>query len=123
MPAQTNTKKVAAYAVGDTAPPLRMQLQDENGVGIDLTGHQVFIEIAYASWSFYYSPTERIVDAECTVEVGTDGWVQYTPLSTDLTIAGEFQYRYRIEYLGGAIQHVPPDSSLPMYVSAVTGGG
>ena len=89
---------------------------------IDLTGHDVFIEIAYQRWSFYYSPTKKIVDTQITVEAGVNGWVQYSPAPTDLVIAGEFLYKYRIEYNDATIQHVPPQRHLPMFIAASTGG-
>ena len=62
MPAQTATRRTAYYLELETAPPLRQQLVGNDGLPIDLTGHQVFITIAYRRWSYYYSPTEKIVD-------------------------------------------------------------
>ncbi len=123
MPAQTGTRKTAYYAELDTAPPLRQQLIGDDGTPIDLTGHQVFISIAYRRWSYFYSPTKRIVDDfEITVEAGVNGWTQYAPAVGHLTPAGEFLYRYRILYSDATVQHIPPHSWLPMHISSPTGG-
>lgn len=123
MPAQLNTGQTAYYAEGDTAPPLRRRLLDNLGAPIDLTGHQVFITIAYQRWSYYYSPTKKIVDDfECFIEVGTDGWVQYRPAAGHLTPPGSFLYRFRILYSDGTVQHIPPHTWLPLHISAPTGG-
>ncbi len=123
MPAQTTTRKTAYYAELDTAPPLRQRLENGDGTPINLTGHQVFITIAYRRWSFYYSPTKKIVDDfEIDVEAGVNGWTNYNPAVGHLTPAGEFLYRYRILFTDARVQHVPPQSWLPMHISSPTGG-
>ena len=123
MPAQTGTRRTAYYSELDTAPPLRQQLIDGSGDPLVLTGCRVFITIAYRRWSFYYSPTKKIVDdLEISVEAGVDGWTNYNPAVGHLTPAGEFLYRYRILYADLTVQHIPPHSWLPMHISSPTGG-
>ena len=123
MPAQTATRRTAYYSELDTAPPLRQQLIGNDGSPIDLTGHQVFITIAYRRWSYYYSPTKKIVDDfEISIEAGINGWTNYNPAVGHLTPPGQFLYRYRILYSDATVQHIPPHSWLPMFISAPTGG-
>jgi len=121
MPAQTAHVGQAFYQEFDTAPNLRRQLLDGDGVPIDLTGATVFIDIAHTSYDYYYSPMRRIVeDSSCIVEVGTDGWVQWEP--SGLTPPGNFRYRFKIVYGGGEIQHIPSNTTESLTVTTRVGG-
>jgi hypothetical protein len=125
MPAQTSTRKVAYYEEFDTAPPLRQRLTDGAGNPLPLTAATVTIEIAFQRWNYYFSPTKNIVEAgPCVVEdQGTDpGWIHWIPGVNDLTPSGSFLYRFKIVYPDTSSQHVPPNTYLPMIITAPTGG-
>ena len=69
MPAQQTAGKTVFYAEGDTAPDLSVILEDGDGNPVDLTGATVVINIAHSRWSFYYSPSEKIVtNGACDVD-------------------------------------------------------
>lgn len=125
MPAQVSNPKTAYFSKGDTAPTLRNRIEDGSGDPIDLTGATVVINIAFSSWSYFYSPKERIVDGgACVVDpdqVTFKGFVDWTPLANDLEPAGEFQYQYLITFGGGAVQTVPANTYLPMIIRSNVG--
>jgi len=126
MPGQTLAASVPEWGVGDTAPPLRVCLKDGNGDPIDLTGCTVVINIAYASYSYYYSPMQRIVDGgPCVVDpdqVNNKGYVDWFPLADDLSIAGTFRYNFTIVYPNLKVQTISPASVNTLVVRAPAGG-
>jgi hypothetical protein len=128
MPQQSGTPTTPEWAVGNTAPNLRTCLVDGVGDPIDLTGATVVINIAYASWSFYYAPQLRLVTGGvCVVdpdqtETGNRGFVDWTPLPTDLSLAGTFRYTYDITYPGGKVQTIAPNAENSMTVRPPVGG-
>lgn len=126
MPAQTSGSIIAAYAVGDTAPPLQRQLLDGAEQPIDLTGATVTITIAPQRHSYFYSPVEPIVeDSPCTVDpdqVNNTGWVSWSPPVGALDPAGPYQFNFQITYQDGRVQTIPPNSYLPMVIGSKAGG-
>lgn len=131
MPAQSTTVATAFYEVGDTYPPLRRQLLDEAGNPIDLgvtpNVAQVFINIAYSSYSYYYSPQRKLVDdGVCIVEdqavPASLGWVQWEPQAGDLDIPGSHSYRFRIVWPSGAVQTIPANTYEIINVTSPVGG-
>ena len=131
MPAQTPTVGRAFYAQGDTYPPLRRRLLNGDGSPIDLgvtpNVADVVIDIAYSSYSYYYSPQRKIVDAgPCVVEDQADpeslGYVQWFPQPGDLDTPGSHQFRFKIIWPSGEIQHVPANTYEVIHVTVPTGG-
>lgn len=125
MPAQTISPKTVYYEALDTAPDLTVCIGDGSGP-VNLTGATVTIEIAYWKYSYYYSPTRRIVDGgACTVDpdqVTNKGWVSWTPQTSDLQPPGNFGYRFRVEYPSGGVAHYPVNTYLPMVITTPVGG-
>lgn len=123
MPVHTTNIGQAFYQEFDTAPNLRRQLLDGTGTPINLTGSTVTIDIAHTSYSWFYSPMRRIVEAgPCIVEGGTDGWVQWQPGIGQLSPPGEFRYRFTITYPGGGVQTVPANTSESLIIRERVGG-
>jgi hypothetical protein len=128
MPQQSGTPTTPEWAVGNTAPNLRNCLVDGDGIPIDLTGATVVINIAFASWSFYYAPQRRLVtDGVCVVdpdqtETGNRGFVDWTPLTTDLSLAGTYRYTYDITYQSGGVQTISPNAENSLTVRPPVGG-
>jgi hypothetical protein len=126
MPAQTTDVGVVYYSENDTAPELPAILRDGAGKPIDLTGATVTISIAYSRYSYYYSPTKRIVDrSPCEVDpdqVGNKGVVRWTPGEGELSPPGEYQYYFKVTYPSGGVQTIPPNTYLPMIIRTPVGG-
>lgn len=128
MPQQSGTPTTPEWSVGDTAPDLRACLTDGAGVPIDLTGATVTINIAFASWSFYYAPQRRlVVNGVCVVdpdqtEDGNRGFVNWTPLVTDFSLAGTFRYTYDIMYPSSKRQTIAPNAENSMTIRPPVGG-
>ena len=131
MPAQSTTVARAYYAEFDTAPNLRRRLLDGEGVplnlGITPNVATVTITIGHASYDYYYSPMTLIVeDGVCQVEDQADpltvGYIQWQPLAGDLTPPGSMQYRFKIVYSDGTVQHVPPHTYETLIISTPVGG-
>ena len=128
MPAQTAAALVQYYAQGDTAPDLVSRLLDGAKKPIDLTGATVVINIAYQRFSFYYSPTTRIVDGGvCVVdpdqtEDGNRGFVSWTPQPGDLNPAGVFLYTFEVTYPNGTRQTVAPNTYEALIIKTPVGG-
>lgn len=125
MPAQTAAPKTVYYEALDTSPNLEVCISDGTGP-IALTGATVTIDIAYAKYSYYYSPTKKIVeDGACVVnpdQVNFTGWVSWTPQTDDLQPPGNFLYRFRIEYPSGQVGHFPKNTYMPMIITTPIGG-
>lgn len=136
MPVQTAEAEVVYYNENDRLPILEAFLDDgtldANGDPnyIDLSSATaVRIRIAYARYSHYYSPAGTIVDGIteglCTIDpdqVTNRGRITWAPGAGDLSPAGNFQYVFRIDWGGGSIQTVPPDTYLPMVIRSNVGG-
>lgn len=131
MPAQSPTVGTAFYQVGDTYPPLRRQLLDGDGdpinLGVTPNVADVFITIAYSSYSYYYSPQRRLVDAgPCVVEdqsvAESIGWVQWFPQAGDLDTPGDHQYRFTIVWPSGETQTIPANTYEVIQVTTPVGG-
>lgn len=123
MPAQVAAAKTTFYSENDTYPPLAAQLLDGNNVPIDLTGATVTISIAYARYSYYYSPTKKIVDADnCAITDAVNGKISWTPSAGQLTPPGSYLYNFAITHAGGGIQTVPANTYLTMVVRAPVAG-
>jgi len=120
MPAQTAATNGAYYTQGDTWPPITAVLTDNTGATVDLTGATVTIRVAYARWSYYYSPTQLIVtDASCVVhpdQTNYQGQVQWTPSAGDTDIAGDFKYTFEVTFPGGGVQTFPQNTQLPLHI-------
>ena len=126
MPAQQMASSPVYYSENDTAPNLVSTLKDGAGERIDLTGCTVTISIAYSRYSYYYSPTRRIVDeSPCVIDpdqVNNKGVVHWTPGAGELSPPGEFQYIFRVTYPDGGVQTIPPNTYLPMFIRTPVGG-
>ena len=126
MPTQTIGADTPEWAVGDTAPPLDSLLTDGAGDAIDLTACTVVINIAWASYSYYYAPQNRLVNAGACVpfadQVADKGWVRWTPGATDLEVAGDFRYTYEITFPDSSRQTIAPNANNTMFVRAPVGG-
>lgn len=126
MPAQTAGSSVVYYSEGDTAPDLPAILTDGAGEPIDLTDAGVTISIAYGRYSYYYSPTKRIVNESlCVVDpdqVNNKGLVRWTPGAGDLSPPGSMQYYFQIIYPSGGRQTIPANTYLPMIIRTPVGG-
>ncbi len=131
MPAQSPAVAQAFYAEGDTAPNLRRQLLDGSGVPINLgvapNVATVTITIAHASYDYYYSPMTKIVtDGPCIVEDQSDpdlvGYIQWQPQPGDLTPPGNMQFRFKITYADGTVQHIPPHTYETLVITTPVGG-
>ena len=125
MPAQTSPKRTAYYVENDTAPPYRVRLEEDDGTPIDLTtAAGVTITIAYARWSFYYSPTAKIVDAfAVTIETPlTSGFVKYFPAVGHLTPPGAFLATFKITWNDATVQTIPSNTYLPFVIRTPVAG-
>lgn len=125
MPAQSTATGAAYYQENDTAPDLVRQLLDGNGDAIDLSdADTVTITIAYARYSHYYSPYEKIVDrASCDIVApATGGWVSWTPGVGDLSPPGSYHYIFEINWQDGTRQTVPSNTYEPLIVRTKPGG-
>ena len=126
MPAQTAGSSVIYYSALDTAPDLPAILTDGAGEPIDLTGATVTISIAYSRYSYFYSPTKRIVDeSPCVIDpdqVLNKGLVRWTPSEGELQPPGEYQYFFQITYPSGGRQTIPANTYLPMIIRTPVGG-
>ena len=125
-PAQTVGSSAVYYSEKDTAPDLPAVLSDGAGEPIDLTGSSVTISIAYSRYSYYYSPTRRIVDrSPCVVDpdqINNTGLVRWTPGDGDLSPPGQYLYYFQVTYPGGGVQTIPPNTYLPMIIRTPVGG-
>lgn len=128
MPAQTPISESTEYGVGDTAPPLRVQLLDGDKEPIDLTSCTVVINIAWATYSYYYSPMDRLVNEGAVIvdpdqsEEGNRGWVDWFPQPDDLDIAGSYRYQFQVTFPDLTIQTVAPDAVNTLIVRPPIGG-
>ncbi len=126
MPAQSSSPKVAFYQVLDTAPDYDVFLEDGDGNRINLTGATVTIDIAYSSYSYYYSPYIRLVESgACVVDAdqsANKGLVHYTPGAADFDTVGTFFARFLVIYSGGGRQSIPPNTYLPIVLRERVGG-
>jgi hypothetical protein len=128
MPTQTIGSDTPEYAVNDTGPPLVNTLCDGAGDPIDLTGAAVVINIAYASYSYYYSPQLRLVDGgACVVdpdqtEGGNRGKVSFAPGVAQFNLAGTYRYNYEVTYPDATRQTIAPNSNNTLIIRAPAGG-
>jgi hypothetical protein len=128
MPSQLAGPTTPEWTVGDTAPPLVACLSDGDGNPIDLSGATVTINIAFGSWSYYYAPQRRLVSGgACVVdpdqsEGGNRGFVSWSPLITDLIIAGDFRYTFHLVHAGGGVQTVAPNAANAIVIRPPVGG-
>lgn len=129
MPAQSTSTTVPEYAVGDTDPPLRVQLLDGDGTPIDLTGATVVINIAYSrrAWFLpYQSITKRLVDgSSCVVDPDQStytGFLSWTPQSGDLYDAGSFIYNFEVTFPGGWRRTITPAGVNTLVIREPLGG-
>jgi hypothetical protein len=131
MPAQSPAIARAYYAENDTAPNLRRRLLDGAGDPIDLgvapDEAEVFIDIGHSSYDYYYSPMTLIVDSgPCVLEDQADpdhiGYVQWAPQAGDLTPPGNMQFRFKIVYADGTVQHIPPHTYETLIITTPVGG-
>lgn len=127
MPAMSAAPGVVYVGLGDTFP-IPFTIVDNAGDPIALTNaNDVQINIAYARWDPYFSPTAYIVqDRPCTIvrpQTGGDiGRVIYNPLTPDFVAAGSFNYQFRIYWNDGTIQTTPPYFYPKMQVLAPVAG-
>ena len=99
MPVQTSAAQVVYYSQFDTAPALVALLSDGAATPVDLTGATVTISIAYGRYSYFYSPTRRIVsNFPCFVTDALLGEVEYRPDPDHLDPPGEFQYTFEVTF-------------------------
>ena len=126
MPVQQIAARTVFYGEGDTAPDLVVVLEDRDGNAIDLTGANVVINIAYSSYSYYYSPKGLIVEnAPCVLDNNNPGQVTWTPGPDDLTPAGSFSYTFRVTFNPHSeprVQTFPPDTYYPLSIKRQVGG-
>lgn len=126
MPAQNTAGETVYYVENDTAPDLAVILEDGDGNAVDLTGATVTISIAYARYSYYYSPYIRIVnESSCTVDpdqVTNKGRISWTPGVGELTPPGQFAYTFQVTWFDGTKQTFPPNTYLPMIIKTPVGG-
>ena len=126
MPVQQTAARTVFYGEGDTAPNLVVILEDNDGNPIDLAGAEVFINIAYSSYSYYYSPrTLIVIDGVCVLDNKVPGQVSWTPQPGDLTPAGLFEYTFRVTFNPGSdpqTQTFPPNTYYPLSIQRQVGG-
>lgn len=127
MPTQSDSPNVQFYVEGDTAPSLRAQIVDADGVGISLVNASaVTINIAPSRWDYYLSPIDRIVtDAACVIDpdqVTNRGYLDWFPSPGDLTPPGEYQYRFKVTWSDGTVQRFPQNETLKLVIRAEVGG-
>ena len=128
MPAQATVASTTFYGKGDTAPYRAWLLTDDYGQPIDLTDYTVYIVIAHQSYSYYYSPKERIVDRALCVNDpdqtadGNRGITWWRPETGDLDIAGPFLGQFILVDSGGREETIPPDSYISFFVRDRAGG-
>lgn len=125
MPAQVVSTGAAYYSENDRAPDLVRTLVDGDGNPIDLsTAVAVTITIGYARYSHYYSPFTKIVDrATCSIDApATAGVVRWQPGVGDLSPPGTYHYIFEIEWSGGRIETVPPNTYETLIVRTKPGG-
>ena len=126
MPTQGVVSNTPEYGLGDTYPDLVVQLLDGAGNPIYLEAANVVINIAHASYDYYYAPMDRIIDGDpCVVDPdqtidGNRGWVSWTP--NGLVLAGTFHYNFTITFPGGGVQTVAPSGTNSLIVRAPIGG-
>lgn len=125
MPAQQTAGKTLYYSELDTAPDLSVILEDGDGNAVLLTGATVVINIAYARWSFYYSPSEKIVtNSACVVDpdqVLNKGRISWTPPVGALTPPGSFAYTFIVTWFNSTVQTFPPNTYLPLVIRTPVG--
>ncbi len=142
MPTQTQRTPIQPFFIeGDTAPPIKQQLLEDDGTPVDLTGSTVTISIAFSfpRGSYYTSPRDQIVTRAPCVVVGdpTEGNIEYHPRSEgdpddafppnllykdDMAPPGEFLYFYQITQADSRTRHVPRSYYLPLKIKAPVGG-
>jgi hypothetical protein len=128
MPRQSISSSVPKWTVGDTTPPMRVCLTDGDGDPIDLTGATVLLNVAHASWDYYYAPQNRIINgSSCTVDPdqtvdGNRGFVDWEPSDGDLTLAGTFRFTFDITYPSAKRQTINPDATNTIIIRAPVGG-
>ena len=127
MPTQTAPKRTAYYVVGDTAPPYRVRLEEDDGSPIDLTdAASAVINIAYSRWSYFYAPFKKIVSAFAVTidadQVNNKGFVDYNPAVGHFFIAGTFYASFKVTWNDGTVQTVPSNTYLPIVVTSDVGG-
>ena len=126
MPVQQTAARTVFYSEGDTAPDLVVVLLDNDGDPVNLAGANVVINIAYASYSYYYSPKGLIVaDGLCVVDNEIPGQVSWTPQIGDLSPAGSFAYTFRVTFNPNnepRTQTFPPNTFYPLSIKRQVGG-
>ena len=129
MPAQSNATQTPEYAVGDTDPPLRVQLLDGDGTPIDLTGASVAINVAWSGrqsvfpYSTYF---DRLIDGgSCTVDPDQTtytGFLSWTPGANDLSEPGSFSYNFEVTFPGGWRRTITPAGTNTLIIRPPLGG-
>ncbi len=127
MPTQTIGADTPEWAVGDTAPPLRVLLKDGAGEPLDgLDGATVVVNVAHSSYDYYYAPQNRIIDGSACVvdpdQVGNKGYITWTPSSDDLFLAGTFRFTFEVTFGDGSRQTIAPNATNTLIVRAPVGG-
>ena len=83
---------------GDTNPPIRATITDQDGAVVNLTGSTVNFQFRKADDRKY------TVNAQATLLDATNGRVQYLLGTNDLAIPGEYQVQWEITFPSGRIQ-------------------
>lgn len=108
----------------DTAPPLRISVEDEDGNPLNWVplGLGFTIDIARQAWSHYWSPRGRIVsDRLCTAN-SVVGQVEYNPIEGDWDQPGEYHVKFTVLYPDGSQSTVPSEHPLNLKIHERIGG-
>ena len=95
------------FTQGDTAPPIRATLKNEDGSVCDLT--------ATDSIRFQMRKNEdkkHTVDQECDILHATNGRVSYDWGANDLSVPGEYIAQWEIHWSDGKIQTTFPRNTI-----------
>lgn len=126
MPSQTTSLGLVEYALYDTAPPLRAQLVDGDGIPINLTGAAVVINVSPTQGTYGTSdPTRLVSAAPCVVDpdqVNNTGFVAWTPGITALDRFGAYSYNFEVTYADNTRQTISPKAENVLIVRFPLGG-
>jgi len=94
----------------DTAPTLVVNLVDDDGAAVDITGASVRFHMRKPG------AASAKVDSSATLVTGDPAQVSYAWQSGDLDTEGRFEAEFEVTYSGGAVETFPNDSFIDVIV-------
>jgi hypothetical protein len=96
---------------GDDTPTLDVQLQDEAGFPIDVTGATIVFYMRNKS-----TAAVKINGSAATILTGVRGEVRYSFSTSDTDTAAEYEAEFQVTFSGGTVGTFPNDGYITVQI-------